>query len=407
MIVDVTGLAGGGRGVARVGGEVWFVANALPGERVEATPERRRAGIVEARAQSVERASPWREPESCPVAVDCGGCDLAHVRRDFAVEVLRAVVVGALRHAPPVLAGALAAAPVVVSPMGWRLRARLHWSGRDRRLGFLAGRSHRVVAIDACRVVSARLVAMLPALSEALAASRASEGEVEWLETLDALDAVAGWRGRGPLPRVEGVGLAGWHRIGAGGALPGQGWGREGVTLDLPTPLWVPLGAFAQGNRFLLPSLFERVAALARASGCRRAVDLYGGVGLLAAAAAAGGIEELTIVESHRGAAVAASRNCPRAKVLTGRAEEYLRAPDRAESTLAIVDPPRTGLSPEALEALVTWRPEEILFLSCDPARFGRDSGPLLSAGYRLESVEIWDLFAGSHHAEILTVFRR
>jgi 23S rRNA (uracil1939-C5)-methyltransferase len=406
-IVDVTALGGGGRGVARVDGVVWFVSNALPGERVEATADRRRAGIVEGRALRVEGSSPWREPEPCPVAIECGGCDLAHVRREFAAEALRAVVTGALRHAPPVLAGALAVAPVAVSPMGWRLRARLHWSARDRRLGFLARRSHRVVAIDPCRVVSPGLLAALPVLAEALAANGAVDGEVEWLETLDAREAVAGWRGPGRLPRVEAVGLAGWHGIGARGPRHGEGWGRDGVTLELPTPLWVPLGAFAQGNRHLLPSLFEKVASLARASGCRRAVDLYGGVGLLAAAAQAGGIVEVTIVEAHRGAACAARRNCPRAEVLGGRAEDYLRAPAPAESTMAIVDPPRTGLSAEALGALATWRPKVLLYLSCDPARFGRDAGPLLSSGYRMENAEIWDLFAGSHHVEILTVFRR
>ncbi|MEW6336153.1 MAG: hypothetical protein AB1625_02015 [Acidobacteriota bacterium] len=407
MIVEVTALGGGGRGVARAGDEVWFVSDGLPGERVEAVPERRRAGVVEARARRVETPSPWRDPDPCPVAAECGGCDLAHVRREFAAEALRAVVVGALRHAPPMLAGALGGAPVVVSPMGWRLRARLHWSARDRRLGFLAGKSHRVVVIDPCRVVSDTLLKHLPSLAGALAASRAPDGEVEWLESLDGRKAVAGWRGPGRQPTVGVEDLGGWHRIGRDGPVPGRGWGDDGITLELPVPLWVPLGAFAQGNRFLLPALFERVASLARASGCRFAVDLYGGVGLLGAAAQAGGVEEVAIVESHRGAVAAAARNCPAADVRPGRAEDYLRKPPPARAAMAIVDPPRSGLTPEAVGALATWRPEVVLYLSCDAARFGRDAGRLLSSGYRIELAEIWDLFAGSHHAEILSVFRR
>ncbi len=82
MRLEVEALAGGGRGVARADGRVVFVAGGLPGELVEARVERERAGIVEARATAVLRASPWREPEPCPVAERCGGCDLAHLRRD-------------------------------------------------------------------------------------------------------------------------------------------------------------------------------------------------------------------------------------------------------------------------------------------------------------------------------------
>ncbi len=85
--LEITGLAGGGRGVARSGGKVWFVAGALPGEVVDADVERERAGIVEARTREVIAASPWRDPTPCPVAGACGGCDLAHLQRAVAAEV--------------------------------------------------------------------------------------------------------------------------------------------------------------------------------------------------------------------------------------------------------------------------------------------------------------------------------
>ncbi len=177
--------------------------------------------------------------------------------------------------------------------------------------------------------------------------------------------------------------------------------------MALPTPLWVPVGAFFQGNRHLVPLLFERIAALARHAGCSGVVDLFGGVGFLAAAARHGGIRRVTVVETHRGAAHAALSNLPDARVLAVGAELFLRRPGDGAGTLAIVDPPRVGLSSEARAALVRWRPQVIAFLSCDPARFGRDAEALLASGYRIENAEIWDLFAGSHHAEILAVFSR
>ena len=154
MRLEVEGIGGGGRGVARAEGRTWFVAGALPGELVEAEVERERAGIVEARTVAVLRPSPWREAEPCPVAAACGGCDLTHVNRESTVEVLRAVVVGALRHSPRELATAVAAAGVVVSPWKYRLRATLHWDPDAGTLGFFGESSHRVVDIAPCRVVS-------------------------------------------------------------------------------------------------------------------------------------------------------------------------------------------------------------------------------------------------------------
>lgn len=406
MRLEVEALAGGGRGVARSAGRVVLVAGALPGELVDVEVERQRAGVVEARTAAVVRVSPWREPKPCPVAERCGGCDLAHVGRDAAAEVLRAVVIGALRHAPPALAHAAAQAPVALSPMAWRLRARLHWEPATGRLGFLGPRSHEVVAIDACRVISPGLLGALPGLFGALAAARAPAGQVVWLETLDGGRAVAGWLGPGRPPSAAPAPLAGWHRLDRTGATRG-GWGEEAISIDLPWPLWVPVGAFFQGNRHLVPRLFGRVAALTERSRCRRVVDLYGGVGLLAAAARHGSCGNVVVVEAQAVAAAAARRNLPDATVVGASAERFLADPGSAAGTCAIVDPPRQGLSAAARQALVAWSPELVLLLSCDAARFGRDAGALLAAGYALETLEIWDLFAGSHHAELLALFRR
>ena len=397
--------AGGGRAVARTEGKVWFVAGALPGEVVEAEVERQRAGIVEARTVSVLRASGERERQPCPVVGTCGGCDLGHVAPGAVAKALRAAVIGALRHAPPELAERVAQARIVPSPPLWRLRARLHWDPATESLGFLGLRSHTVVRIDPCRVVSARLLDLLPALERALAAVRAPAGEVEWLEDLAGEAALAGWRGRLDLPRIGG--LAGWWSLGRGAGSHLEGWGENGVTMRLPVPLWVPLGAFFQGNRHLTPLLFDRVGGLVAESRCTRVVDLYGGVGLLAAAAHWAGAREVTVVEPSGMAARAAARNLPDCRVFADSAERFLIAPPPARGTLAILDPPRIGLSAEVRAQLARWEPDRLLMLSCDAARFGRDAADLISAEYVLDGLELWDLFSGSHHVEILASFAR
>lgn len=406
MRLEVESLAGGGRGVARAEGKVWFVAGALPGEVVEAEPERQRAGIVEARLTQLARPSPWREPSPCPVAPVCGGCDLAHLRREAVPEVLRALAVGALRHASAELTEAVSRAAVIVSPMGWRLRARLHWDSRRGVVGFYGARSHRTVEIDQCRVVSPLLLRTLPSLAAALAAARVGDGDLDWVEDLAATSAVAGWRGApAKLPRLEG--LAGLHPLDSQGQVIAGGWGEMGVMMALPILLWVPVGAFFQGNRHLLPPLFARVGELVRDLGGDTVVDLYGGVGFLAAAARYVGASTITVVEPNRTAALAAVRNLPGATIESTTAEAYLARAPLGKESVAVLDAPRTGVSRQVAEALLRQSPRAVIMLACDVARFGRDASRLLAGGYALRSLELWDLFAGSHHVEVLASFAR
>ena len=406
MRLEITDIAGGGRGFARCEGRAWFVAGALPGEIVEAEVERERAGIVEARTVRVVSPDRSREPEPCPIAGSCGGCDLAHVRRDSVAEVLRAIASGSLRHAPVPLGEAVREALVVVSPQRWRIRARLHWDASRRVLGFCGPRSRAVVAISPCRVASALLLETLPEAAAALAAAAAPDGELEWIEDLEGTAAVAGWRRGSVLPAPIG-GLAGFHPLAGSGLVEPGGWGQVGVVMNLPTPLLVPVGAFFQGNRYLAPLLFARVAELVESERPARVVDLYGGVGFFGAAALRAGVESVTVVEANACSAAAARENLPGVRVIESPIEAFVCGPGPAEGTLAVVDPPRTGLSRAAVDGLLLWKPDSVVLLSCDAARFGRDGGRLLGAGYTLVSTGLWDLFGGSHHVEILAHFRR
>ncbi len=403
MRLAITALAGGGRGVARHDGTVWLVAGALPGEVVEVVAERRRAGIVEARAVAVVAASEWRAEDPCPWLEKCGGCDLGHVRATARHPLLREVTCGALRHAPPALAAAVQQAEVVGGTgTGRRLRARLHWDPAAATLGFRGARSHRVVRIDGCRTAPLGLTAKLLDFERVLAGRWPRAVEVEWLEELAGQQAVAGvLGGREEVPRWSGV--AGFWRVVGGGH--GAGWGARGVVMALPTPLFVPVGGFFQASRELVPQLFQRVALLTRTLAVSRVVDLYGGVGFLAAAAGAGGARELTVVEGNPLAARAARANLPGARVVATACQRFLDRERLPADALVIVDPPRAGLAAPVREALVAQRPPFVLLLACDAARFGRDGAALLAGGYALSELQLWDMFPGTHHVEILALF--
>lgn len=411
-------LVGGGRAIAHRDGATWMVAGALPGEHVLAEVTRRRAGIVEARTvEVVSEPHSARLREPCPQSNACGGCDWPHVDPIEGAKLKVAAAAEAARTFPE-LAGRIASAPIHESGNGYRLRARLHWDGERRCLGFYEQRSHEVVSIAPCRILTPRFMRALPALEAALAESCGERADVEWLEGSEPGDAVAALRPASgsrtktdpawiPGSEVLGSVVSGFHRLSAKGGLR-AGWGETEVEIGLPIPLVVPIGSFFQGNRHLIGPLFERVAELVGAGGTP-VFDLHAGVGYLAAAARHAGKRELTLVEPHQGAAMAARRNLPGARVVVGSTAEAFVAGARKlpSESIVITDPPRTGLSKDLRRHLARWRPERILMLGCDPATWARDAGFLGEHGYQPRVVEIFDLFPSTHHLEILALMER
>ena len=137
-------------------------------------------------------------------------------------------------------------------------------------------------------------------------------------------------------------------------------------------------------------------------------LDLYAGVGLFALAAAGAG-HRVTAVEGDPVSAADLVDNATAqgaVAVVHGAVEAHL-ASRRAEVGTAIVDPPRTGLSAEAVTGLLAWAPARVVYVSCDPATLARDLRRCLDAGYRLGTVRGFDLFPRTGHVEAVATLER
>ena len=72
-----------------------------------------------------------------------------------------------------------------------------------------------------------------------------------------------------------------------------------------------------------------------------------------------------------------------------------------------LVDPPRTGMSREALRGLVQLAGRRIVYVSCDIATLARDSRHLIDAGYEIARADAFDMFPNTPHVETVVVFDR
>jgi 23S rRNA (uracil1939-C5)-methyltransferase len=158
----------------------------------------------------------------------------------------------------------------------------------------------------------------------------------------------------------------------------------------------------------MMASLVGGVLAQAPASGA--IVDLYAGVGLFALALAATGREPITAVEGDHTSINDLSENAKpfgdAVRAVHMSVEGFLRSTPPAPGAV-IVDPPRTGVSREALERLLAWSPPHLVYVSCDVATLARDIRQAVDAGYSLTHIEAFDLFPNTAHVETLAVLAR
>jgi 23S rRNA (uracil1939-C5)-methyltransferase len=418
LLLAIEKPAAGGRMIARHDGQVVFVAGAIPGERVRVRIERVEKGLAFAAAiEAVEPSPDRRDGLADPL---CGGFVYSHIRYQRQLTLKAEVIADAftrLGRLPPAVSLA-----VVPSPeRGYRMRSRFHVRGS--RAGFFREGTREIC--DAS--VSGQLLPASLAAAAAAVAALVSEGappvSVELSENIAAteraLHAEVAFGARVTTPGLERAAaaarLAGITARTAAGVLTSAGSPTVGDPFALLTGGRAVTGelrrhpaSFFQANRYLLSSLVTWVLDAVPADAS--VLDLYAGVGLFALSLAACGRTRITAVEGDPSSGSDLQRNAQpfgaAVRVVLGAVEAQLARRREPPDTL-IVDPPRTGISKAAMQAVGGWGARRVVYVSCDPATMARDARRLVDAGYRMGPMAAFDLFPNTPHVETVAVFER
>lgn len=379
--------AHGGSCVARHEGQVFFVRHALPGETVRAVITELAKRFVRADAVEVLQSSPHRVEPPCPVArpAGCGGCDWQHADLGYQREIKATVVAEQLRR----LAGVEREIVVEGLPGGgfdWRTRVRFAIDDAGRA-GFRRARSHVVIPVDHCPIAHPLVEA---AGVETKEWNRATEVEV-------AASASSGESLLRVTRRRDGV-----VRTHGGAAVVEQAVGRR---------FRVSAGGFWQVHPAAPDTLTTAVLDGLAVQPGERALDLYAGAGLFAAALAeavgTGGV--VTAVESSPIAGADAAHNLadlPQVSVVRAEVGKALAKMHEAVDVV-VLDPPRSGAGAKVVDAIVALAPRAIAYVACDPAALARDVATFEAAGYPLTSLRAFDLFPQTHHVECVAIIER
>lgn len=388
--VRIERFVAGGEGLGRADdGRVVFVRGGIPGDlaAVDVIDERR--DWMRAVATEILDPSPDRRAASCPSRrAGCGGCDWAEVTTESGLAHKVAIVSEALRRTARIEFTPTAGGSV--PSHGYRTTIRVV-GGPDGRPAFRRAAGHDTVDAGPCEVAH-------PALVEVLTGLRIPAGLEVQLRCSDSTGEItARWDRRAG--RVEGLGDA--VGVGADASIVETVAGHR---FRVSAASFFQSGPAAAG--LLVETVRRSVPELATAG---RVVDAYGGVGLFAATCVPTAAA-VTVVETSRAAVADAVVN------LAGRTGvvEVVRAEvgawrDRDGATpvdVVIADPARSGLGRPGVGAVTRLRAPVLALVSCDPVSMARDAGLLGAAGFRLDAVEVLDLFPGTHHVETVSVWR-
>jgi 23S rRNA (uracil1939-C5)-methyltransferase len=193
----------------------------------------------------------------------------------------------------------------------------------------------------------------------------------------------------------------------------GVAWGSPGLNYEAAgRTYWVSRGAFFQVNRWMVRQLVEIVCAETEG---KLAWDLFAGVGLFTRALAER-FERVVAVEA--GAAAAADlalagkggKGRPAFEAVQAATLDFLKLHElqRERPELIVLDPPRAGVGAAAAAVLARIGAPVVVYVSCDPVTLARDLAVLTQDVYRIDSVDLVDMFPQTFHVEaVVRLVRR
>ena len=449
FIVTIEDMNEDGAGVGKVDGYIWFVKDAVIGDVVRAKAMKMKKSYGFARLMEVLEPSVSRVIPSCPVARQCGGCQLQAMSYEEQLKFKERKVMNNLIRIGKFAEDEIHMLPIMGMEQPWRYRNKAQFPfGKDKDgnviAGFYAGRTHAIVEAEDCLLGVEENREILDIVKQFM-----KEMKIEPYDELSHKGLV-----RHVLIRkgfktgeimvclvINGNKLPGKERLvemltGVDG-IKGMTsisysvnqektnviMGKEIVNLYGPGYITDYIGnvkyqisplSFYQVNPVQTERLYGTALEYAGLTGNEIVWDLYCGIGTISLflaqkAKKVYGVEIVpqAIEDARRNAEINGIHN---AEFFVGKAEEVL--PEQFEKNhvhadVIVVDPPRKGCDAVCLDTILKMRPERVVYVSCDSATLARDLRYLADGGYVVERGRCCDMFPGTVHVETVVELSR
>lgn len=416
---EVTLIASGythdGQGVCKNQGAAVFVPGMVSGEealvRITSVGKKFcRGEIINLITKSKDRVTP-----SCAHFPLCGGCDYRHIDYGTEIEIKQSRIRAAYKK----IAG-IEAADIPMHPSQTEVRNKvtlqMFYDGR-LRLGFYEKKSHSLTDCRGCLFMSAKMeLAADKFLRFANDNNLNLNGSIAFRENrngdemslLITADRRANLKGlKEALPEVTCCSILIKDKY-------THLFGKEYITDSLcGNILCVSPLSFYQINPTQAETAYNLALDLANCSEADTALDLCCGIGSITLALARR-VKEVYGAEIVAKAIENANNNAKLNEITNAHftcgdagavAAQYIKKGIRP--TVIVVDPPRAGLSPDCVEAIIKLSPKTLAYISCDCETQARDIKALLSHSYTLTALHGVDFFKRTAHIESIAILEK
>ena len=378
--------------MAEFEGGTIHVAGGIPGERVVARIfryRRRRKDIVSGIVSRVITPSPDRVTPRCGYCGPCSGCQWQHIAYPVQLRFKRETVQDCLARYHSLTETEVL--PTLAAPSEFYYRNHARFTVRmGGQLGFSNRITRRFVRVEHCMLMD-------PVINAALAKFQDKSAET----TNMSLRVGANTRDLLVQPTFQNPDI---------GIPSGQTHYTERM---MGRDLRVASPSFFQVNTAQAENLVRLARDGLELSDTDTLVDAYAGVGVFAILLSPY-VRRAIAIEESASAVQDGKLNAEgldNIEFVQLKTEEALvdlveicelENPPQA----VILDPPRTGCHPRAIESLLKLKPEKVAYISCDPPSLARDLDMLAQGGYRVSAVQPVDMFPQTYHIESVTILK-
>lgn len=393
----------GGKGLGRLpDGRAVFVPFVLPGEEalIELTDQKKR--FANGVCADLLSASPMRISPPCPYFSDCGGCHYQNLAYADQLRLKKQILEEQISR--------IASVTVEVSNVfpsskefGYRNSIQLHLSD-EGIMGFQRAETNELVPVDECLLSRVPLKEVLP-IFDFDSLTGVERMQLRWGMDDDLMITLEG--DPMELPELElDVPVSIVHHSDAGSiVLAGDSYSVIAVK---DVPFIVSSDAFFQANSEIAGKMVDYLSEKLSFTSNSVLLDVYCGVGLFSRFFAEK-VERLIGLEVSSSAVqdfVANLDAFDHVEIYEGAAELVLPQLD-LKANIVIVDPPRSGLAGNALDAIVDLHPDLIAYVSCDPSTLARDLKRFIAKGYEVDDLAMFDQFPQTYHIESICLLKR
>lgn len=442
--VSIEDMSEDGSGIGKLDGYIWFIKDAVKGDVVEAKAMKMKKSYGFARLMRVITPSPDRIEPACPVARQCGGCQLQAMSYESQLKFKENKVYNNLRRIGgftdiPFL-------PIMGMDEPWRYRNKAQFPfGRNKNgeivTGFYAGRTHDIIPQEDCLLGVEENKKILESIKEYMIENHVAPYEEETHQGLIRHALIRKGFKTGELMVcviINGKKLPHSEKLveklcrfdGMTSISYSINTDKTNVILGKELVNLYGLGyitdyigdvkyrisplSFYQVNPVQTEKLYGTALEYAGLTGGEVVWDLYCGIGTISLflaqkAKKVYGVEIVpqAIDDARENAKLNGLDNV---EFFVGKAEEVL--PEQYEKNkvyadVIVVDPPRKGCDEQCLNTIVTMAPKRVVYVSCDSATLARDLKMLCENGYEVEKVRCCDMFGWTTHVETVALLTK